>query len=569
MLSDDVRTILDKAVNCDELSVDTEGYTEDQNQNLNESLTVGVSVAGPGFSAYFPFRHSVGDNYSWEVFQAVKKIIETRPRLVFHNAKHDIIALDKLDIKTGYFYDTMLMAHWIDENIPSKKLDYLSPYFGGEHKLKSDTMDKLIKHFGWKYVPAGLMAPYAEQDARITFELFHKLYSDFKEQGFDGELWDIEQKWSRVIGQMELQGVKIDRELCQREYDYGNMRMEEIKKELGFNPSASNDLGKFILDSLQLPVVKRTKKNKPSFNKEALEIYDEMLSRNNDPRAKLIIEFRGWQKTCSTNYEAYLNKVSSDGRLRCNYKLHGTKTSRLSSINPNLQNIPKTSSHKWDGRLKKAFIGEKGYRLWDSDYSQLEFRLSAAYAKEKELIEIFADDNRDVFDEMSKQLGMDRQDTKTLVYTLQYGGGPQRIKNAFGVSIDTAKAIRERHSESYPNLRRIAYKAARKCLEQGYLTMWSGRRRHFADPQNEAHKAFNSIIQGGAAEIVKRGIINLHEAGLNNSECRILLQVHDDVICEIEEGKEHIYLPEIKRILEDVKPRFGVKFKVQSKEWGQ
>lgn len=551
------------------LAVDTEGFVEDNNRLLASGTTLGVSIAGHNFEAYFPFNHlDAHNNLNESYFNKLKGLIENHPRVVFHNAKHDIIALERLGINTPAFYDTMLMAHWIDENIPNKKLDYLSVKYEGEPKKRSDMLQRIIDSFGWQYVPVPEVAPYAENDARITWDLFWKLYPEFKDQGFDTKLWDIEQRFCRLLGHMELQGVKINKELCETEYERGIEIMQKIETELGFNPASPIDLSKFLLEEMQFPVVKTTPKGKPSFDKEAMKVYDELLELRNDPRASLVKTYRGWQKTCSSNYKSYLDLMSPDGRIRCNYKLHGTKTGRLSCENPNLQQIPRNSTQDWNGHLKAAFIGKEGFKLWEGDYSQLEFRISAAYAKQKNLIEVFADENRDIFDEISKELNMKRQDVKTLTYTIAYGGGVNRIKDVFNVSTHTAKAIINRYYDSYPNLRRISKKAQDMCLDNGYVRLWSGRRRHFANPEREAHKAFNSAAQGGAAEVVKRTMLRLDDEGLNNNECRMLLQVHDSVVSEIEIGKEHIYLPEIKRVMEDVKPDFGVKFRADIHEWG-
>src|SRR4030095_487557 len=130
-----------------------------------------------------------------------------------------------------------------------------------------------------------------------------------------------------------------------------------------------------------------------------------------------------------------------DGRLRAEYKPHGTVTGRFSCADPNLQQIPKETDKPWNGAVKSCLIAEDGYKLYELDYSQLEFRLAASAAKEEGLLEIFDDPNRDVFTEMAAELGMDRNSTKTLNYTIQYGGGVKRIKAVFGVSASEAKSI--------------------------------------------------------------------------------------------------------------------------------
>lgn len=139
-----------------------------------------------------------------------------------------------------------------------------------------------------------------------------------------------------------------------------------------------------MIDELKLPVVKRSPKTgAPSFDKEAMTIYDEMLEHRDNPTANLIKQYRGWQKSVTSNYLPYVELLSLDGRLRPNYKLHGTKTGRMSCEKPNLQQIPRVSNKPWNGKMKAAFIPEDDFELWEFDYSQLELRLGTAYAKKK------------------------------------------------------------------------------------------------------------------------------------------------------------------------------------------
>lgn len=549
------------------LPVDTEGEL-----NHPFARTWGLSTSANSVPEYFAFQHVVGRNLPESWLPRMKEAIESHPCLIFHNAKHDLRALQALGINyTGKFYDTMLMAHFVDENIYSKELDYLSKMYGGDPKRRSEEMSLFIKAFGWALVPIEYLRPYGANDAYITGELFHELYPDFVNQGFDGTLWDVEQKFIRLMGKIENTGIPIDRDLCERELVRGLGIMNEIQTSLGFNPASPIELGKFFLEEMNLPVMKRTKKGKPSFNKDAMEMYDEYLQLSGDKRAEQILTFRGWQKTTSSNYKRYLEKVHPDGRLRPNYKLHGTHTGRLSCEDPNLQQIPRESEKDWNGHLKLAFISSPGYTAYDADFSQLELRLGAAVGRVERLIEVFNDDDRDIFTEMSKDLGMSRNNTKTLNYTLQFGGGATRIKNVFDVKEHTAKAIIGNYFRQYPGLAKASQLAKYRAEQNGFIKYWTGRRRHFADKYEESRKAFNSWCQGGAFEIVKRRMIACDEAGLNNDECRMDLQVHDSVRFEIMNGKEHIYLPEIKRTMEDVEAdfKFGVNFRVKIKKWGE
>ena len=263
----------------------------------------------------------------------------------------------------------------------------------------------------------------------------------------------------------------------------------------------------------------------------------------------------------------YLELISPDGRLRPNYKIHGTVTGRMSCEKPNLQQIPRASDKEWNGELKQAFIPKYGYSLYEADYSQLELRLAAAYAKEEGLLQAFAE-GRDVFTEMSNQLGMARHDAKTMTYTIQYGGGINRLSQVFKISSERAGELRSNFYQTYPGFRAKTEAASRKAKSVGVLKYWSGRKRHFVDREAEAHKAFNSVIQGGAAEIMKHTMIRLFEE-VDNNDCQMLLQVHDSIIFEIRTELLSTYVPLIKSVMEAVIPDFGVIFTCEINEWGK
>jgi len=560
------------------LIIDTEGTLTHPH-----SETWGFSYYCTEFQTaeYFAFHHRHGRNLPREWRDEAKDVIENHPCIVMHNAKHDLRALQNLDIHfTGHFYCTQQMAHFINENLMSKQLNWLSRHFGGSPKNMPPEVQKLIDAFGWPMVPAEVMRSYATNDAIITGELLLKLLPQFQEQGFErspfGDFpspWETEQKFIRLFAKLENRGVCIDEETSRQELEKGLQIMEEKKKLLGFNPGSPKQLSKFLTEDLKLPVIyiydKKTKKNKPTTNKDAMKVYDELLSKNNDHRARDVLIYRGWAKTTSSNYKPYLDRLSPvDRRLRCSYKLHGTHTGRLSCEEPNLQQIPKMSSNDWNGKLKTCITAPPGYTAWEADYAQLEFRLGAAYGKDTKLLEIFNDPTRDIFEELAFEMGMSRDGTKTLIYTMQYGGGIPRISTVFGISTTAAEARRNQFFSLAPGIKRKTDEAARKCREARVLTYWSGRKRHFDNPREQSHKAFNSAIQGGAFEIVKHAMIRLDEAGLNNDDCYMDLQVHDSVRFCIKNGMEDYYLPKIKAIMEDVKPNFGVHFKVEIKKWG-
>jgi DNA polymerase-1 len=572
------------------LVVDTETNAGDVRDGRGYCVGTSASLtfgAGTYFAHYFPLKHKDDpNNISDEQFARWKRIIENWPGwLVFHNAKFDLVVLQTMGIDyKGKFYDTMLMCHLINENFPfEKSLNGCVKYYVNAEESKKDDIGfkTLIKIKGWGGLTAVEMWAYAEHDARITHKLLDAIMDKFKRECPD-KYWEHKQRFTRVMIKMESRGVLIDKGMSSAMIEVGEAELERIRGELkGFNPGSSKDLKRLFIDKLGMPVVKLTDAGKKkvkageefdfrdyaSFDKEAMEEYDRLLDYENDPTAQLVFAYRGWQKTVSSNYRAYLNTVSPDGRVRPNYKLHGTRTGRVSCAEPNLQQIPRSSEKPWNGNLKQAFIAQAGYELWEFDYSQLELRLATAYADVQELKKVFFED-RDIFTEMSVGLGMVRQDTKTFVYSTQYGAGLDRLMHVFKITRAQAEEMRNNYYNTYPGFVRVSNRAKTLCKARGKVELWSGRYRHFWDRQNDAHKAFNSVIQGGAADIVESVMVRLMEEIDDDENCRMLLTVHDSVVFEIRTELVEVYTPQIIEIMTDVKPDFGVKFAVEGKKWG-
>lgn len=558
---------------ADYVAIDTESDAKDLRDGTGR--TMGLSAAFrlgtfPVFRAYFPIRH-FDWNYDSERVAKLTEVVTNLDHVIFHNAKHDIVALDNLGMPYhNKFSDTMLMAHLVNENSFSKGLDWQAKnILEIPGKDRSHEMDLFIKAFGWGMSPSWMIEEYAAHDAYLTLLLFEH-YAPIFNQEISAHEWEVRQRFVRLIIKMESRGIRIDKELIREELAIGNNRMTEIVAELDLDEDTLGPkaLERILIDELKLPVYETTRTGKTSFNRKAMEQYEEVLSKKDNPTAKLVLEYRGYQKTCSSNYEAYLKLVSPDGRVRPNYKLHGTVTGRLSCSDPNLQQIPRVSDKPWNGNLKAAFIPSDGYSLYEADYAQLELRLGAAYAEEEELLQAFKD-GRDVFTEMALRLGMSRQDTKTLVYSLQYGAGINRISSVFGISAEDAAQIRDNYYETYPGFRSVTRRASLTARRKGKVKLWTGRYRHFDDPANQDYRAFNSVVQGGAADVVMYAMLRLNEA-VDGDSCRMLLQVHDSVVFEIKDGMEDIYIPMIKEVMKDNRQPFpGLAYDVEVKKWGE
>jgi DNA polymerase I len=366
-------------------------------------------------------------------------------------------------------------------------------------------------------------------------------------------LWETESDFIRLMASIKDRGIKIDVPFSRAKVIEGTKILNGIRQDLGWNPGSSDQVGKYLIDDLGLPVLKRSEKtNRPSFDKATMVEYEYYLAPMQDAAAQKVLTYRGWQKTVSSNFQAYLDLMDENEILHPNYKVHGTRTGRLSCENPNLQQIPRSSPNAWNGDTKKAFIPrEPDLFLYSFDFKQVEFRLAAAYAKETELLEIF-NSGADIFTEMSLRLGRPRHQIKTFVYSTLYGAGKAKVALVLGMPRAESDELYDEYHGTWPGFREITERATSLAKNQGYIDYWTGRRRHLH--RGESHKAFNSLIQGGAFEIVKRRMLAIKDEP-------IVLQVHDSV--SIEEGVNYD-TDRIKHIMEDVPEanQFGVKFEV-------
>lgn len=434
--------------------------------------------------------------------------------IVCHNIKFDYHALGTVGIHMVNGACTLAMANMVDENRYDHSLDSLSRDILGDHK--DDTAIKVLAKFGWDTIPREILGPYAQKDA----ELCLRLYKHF-EPKTDPNLVKREFKFMQVIAAMESLGILTDPDLIQERIKIGTERMNEIERELGFDPKKPSQLAKYLFDDLKLPILARTKTGRPQMDKQTMERYDNMLT------GLPILEYRGWQKAISSFYDKLWNLGPT---IHPDYQLQGTVTGRLSCKNPNLQQIPRSGTSTWQEGTKEIFIPRsKEYELIEYDYSQLEFRLCAAYAQEKALLTEFAKPNGDVFTAMASQMLLPRQQVKTLTYSVLYGAGVRRIATVFNVSEYQAGILRDRFYDAYKGIFTLSKQTEAVAIQRGYLKLWTGKHRHL--DRNHSYKAMNSLIQGGAAELVKEAMLRCSD--FNSDDCRMLLQVHDAIVFEI------------------------------------
>lgn len=600
------------------LAVDTEtsGRTKELNAfglrvDDGRAIAIGVSfstrIKGRLVSSYIPFHHWVGENRP-DLLKKLRYVLRQGRPLIYINVQFDTLALETIGIRVSEqpFYDIATMANAVREDFPFQKdLDSLyRVYVKGDHAKISEweyarydegrktprkrTTLKWQKENGWPHTTPEMITPYACRDTEATYEVWEVLmqHPGWIEQPND--YWPSKTKLIRVLTEMKRRGIEVDLQLAAELEAEGELEKARLLEEMkGLNPSSVTDAPKIFLEILKLPVLRLTdggkdkdpKKKKPSFTAAVLEEYDVILDqREGDTEEEKqwianVRAWRGWTTAMGLLLRPYQTKVSPDGRLRTEYTTHVTSTGRLSSRNPNLQQISKEGKDPWNNRIKKCFRARPGYVLLSADYSQLELRLAVAYCQEPELQKIFLE-GRDIFSEMAKELGWDRSKTKSFVYATQYGGGAARIAYIFGVSEKEAEALREKFYRRYPRFRAEDKRRRDYVAEHKKMRLWSRRVRHFAHKE-DSYKAFNALLQGGAADVVERVWVYVME-NLDNDDCRCLLQVHDALVFEVREDLVDLYSAKIQETMEDVnsicapgseEPLFPVKFAVDVTLW--
>lgn len=553
------------------LAVDTE--TTGLDVRNSRDYLIGISISSNDRSFYLPFRHSSETVLPKHYAKVLQETLKDK-ELIWHHRKFDMhslatIGIDPLSFK-GNQYCTMLLFHLWNEEFFSFELDVLiKTFLKIDGKLNKDEINKMRELYGNERVPLDLMGPYAERDTELTYKLFQYIWPKIEEQNLTKVYLDTEMPFTALLYKLEQRGVGVNREFVENKARIGRGRMSTIIRQVQFNPASPKDLKRILIDELKLPILAYTDKGNPSFTKVVMEQYDDILEASSNPTAKLIAEYRGWQKAVTALYEPILEKMAPDGFIRTNFKQHGTVTGRLSSSEPNLQQVPRSSNKRWNGNAKSSFTsGRDGYTVIGWDYSQLELRLATAYGGESLLIDEFKKPDADPFSVLAPKIfGIltpeTRQDTKTFVYANLYGAGVPKIAAQLGRTIEDTQNLYTNYKNSISGIMKVSKNVDSLVKKRGYVQYWDGRRRHFKD-RRESYKAWNSVCQGGGAQLVKRAMLRCEE--FEDEDCFMVLQVHDEITFCIRNEKIEHYRPMIEKAMVDW-PDLGVTLAVDSKEW--
>ncbi len=470
-----------------------------------------------------------------------------------HNLKYDYQVLKGHGIEVkGIEDDSMLLSYLLNSNLRQHNLDDAAEEYLDYQTVKYGELTE-NKKVSICSLPAEKVFKYASEDSDIAFQLCDILKPKVKKLNMEKLYRDIEIPLIKILAEMELNGVLIDRDFLQKLSTEFEERLKHLEREIfeeagcEFNINSPKQMGEVLFEKLKLPVLKKTKKTKSYSTSH--EILEQLA---NDFRiAKLIVEYRKFGKLKSTYIDALPKLIHPQtGRIHTSYNQTVTATGRLSSSNPNLQNIPARTE---EGRLiRKAFVVPENCLLLSADYSQIELRVLAHLSGDKTLIEAFkkgADIHRQtashLFGVPEDKVGEDiRAKAKAINFGIIYGKKEYSLSQELGITPKEAKAFIESYFEKMPSVKEFIEKTIEKAKEKGYVKTLFGRIRYvpefksnnFNVRQHGERIAINTVIQGTAADIIKIAMINVYKRLRKElSETKMIMQVHDELVFEIPE----------------------------------
>lgn len=544
----------------------------------------GVSLAtDDGFKCYLPIKHGIGQNMDFQVVQRWLKAQLGRPNQpkVGANFLYDLewLAMSGVPVK-GTLYDVQVAEPLIDENQFSFGLDELGRKWLGQHKDERLLREAVAAYFGAKadpkstlwQLPAKFVGPYAESDAELTLKIFEQQCKRLRKNN----LWDVfmlETRLTPMLLAMRLKGTRVDLEKAEQLRLSMNKHVAklhaELKRMTGFYVNVwSND----SLEQAFKAVGERhpyTARGKASFVRVWLE-------HNDAPIAQAVMNVRRFEKLRDTFVKGQVLEENINGRIYTQFHQlraddYGTRSGRFSSSNPNLQQVP-SRDKELAPLVRGLFVPEEGKEWWSADYSQIEFRMLVHYAALMRLERadvaqrMYREDYRTDFHEMASKLtGVERKQAKNLNFGLAYGMGIKKLAKSLGLTEEDTRPIFQTYHERLPFLKLLSEACGTTVQQRGWIQTIAGRRRRFplwepaygnkhyrsgsgGDGYTEAlerdaalarygqplrrahtHKALNALIQGGAADMMKAGMVKIWESGVCDVIGVPTLTVHDEL----------------------------------------
>jgi DNA polymerase I-like protein with 3'-5' exonuclease and polymerase domains len=545
---------------------------------VNEGEIIGVAVAVDGWSGYYPIAHREGNLPKQKVLDWLQEICSLPSTKIFHNAMYDMCWLKAYDIKVnGHIIDTMVMAALVDENRYSYSLNSLCYDHLGEVKDESilttaaekagaDPKAEMYK------LPAMYVGNYAEKDAELTLKLFKFLSLEIRKDNLT-EVFDLETKLFPCLIEMKVKGVRVDVErahlLKSKLSEEEKQLLLQVKKETGEDVQiwAARSIGK-VFDKLSLPYNRTAKTQAPSFTKNFLQVHKH-------PLVQCIAKAREINKAHTTFIDTII-KYQYKGRIHADInpvrgEKGGTVTGRFSYSNPNLQQVP-ARNKDLGPMIRSLFLPERNHTWGCFDYSQQEPRLVVHYAaaspklredsEVKSIVERFKNNDVDFHQTVADMAGIERSQAKTINLGLFYGMGKAKLQAELGLNTkEEAEKLFEKYHSRVPFVKDLMNNTSKDSQRNGYITTLLGRRCRF-DTWEEAafrpgrltsamtweeastkfgednirraftYKALNKLIQGSAADMTKKAMLDLYEEKIIPH-----IQIHDELDVSVESEK--------------------------------
>ena len=551
----------------DEIAIDLE--TKDTNLKTmgsgsvtGQAKIVGIALAVEGWSAYYPIAHEGGGNMDRKkVMDYFRTILNYPSKKIFHNAMYDVCFIRAEGLKiNGTIIDTMISGSLVDENRFRYDLGSMGRDYVGRGKHEAVLLET-AKEWGidpkseMYKLPAMYVGEYAEQDAKLTLELWQEMKKEIVHQDIES-IFDLETSLFPCLVDMRFLGVRVDIEaahqLKQKLVQEENQCLQQVKKATGIDTQiwAARSIAQ-VFEKLSLPFDRTEKTQAPSFTKN-------FLQNHPHPMVQKIARAREINKAHTTFIDTIL-KHSHKGRIHAEINqlisdVGGTVTGRFSYNNPNLQQIP-ARNKELGPQIRSLFIPEEGHTWGCFDYSQQEPRLVVHYAAldglygVNDVIDAYKDGEADFHQIVAEMADIPRSQAKTINLGLFYGMGKNKLQAELGINEDKAKSLFKQYHNRVPFVKTLMDSVMRKAADNGRIRTWLGRRCRFnlwepnqygilkALPHDQAlaehgpgirraytYKALNRLIQGSAADMTKKAMVELHKEGITPH-----IQVHDEL----------------------------------------
>jgi DNA polymerase-1 len=533
--------------------------TETSSTNPRAAEIVGLSFAWePAHAFYVPVKSPAGEpRLELESTLSTLKPVLEDPAIqkIGQNLKYDIVVLRGCEVSmAGVAFDTMVADYLLAPGERAHNIDDMAKRYLRHETIKISALIGSGKNQKrMDEVPVSTVTEYAAEDADIPLRLCEILHDRLVEEELHELFTKLEMPLVDVLAELEFNGIRIDVQRCQELSSRYAIRMEELEREIyelagrEFNIASVKQLAAVLFDELELPVVKKTRTGRST----DVEVLNELAKLHALP-AKLV-EYRHYAKLKSTYVDALPKLVlPRTGRVHGSFTQDIAATGRLSSKDPNLQNIPIRSS---EGReIRSAFLPAEGWKLLTADYSQIELRVLAHYCGDETLRSAFFE-NQDIHTRVAGEVygvpldevtGDMRRSAKAINFGIIYGQSPFGLAKSLGISKDEAAEFIDAYFAKYPGVEQFVTKVLELCNRNRYVTTILGRRRPIGGVRSSEKRgdsrqrnlperiAINTVIQGSAADLIKQAMIDIHRRMRDEKfQARMLLQIHDELVFEV------------------------------------